>query len=144
MPVFTMSTTPTSTLQSSQTSTTPPTQQTSQMCLAPPQPNKGRFNCIETEFLRTFQDAYTQHCQELAQRVTGPHGTGGGVKGKKSDWVIKHVYLEFIAQFKLRELDGPNLDSLKLVVKAVFFQHYVILIDSIEIGAVVSEQCSSK
>ncbi|KAF5384182.1 hypothetical protein D9615_003148 [Tricholomella constricta] len=86
---------------------------------AAPRPNQGAFSKEEKALLLSHLPQYQEFVDKLAQKATGPRGTGQ-VKGDKGDWVLRLVYPLFIQQFNSTGPDGPNLESLKHKLKKWF------------------------
>jgi hypothetical protein len=80
----------------------------------PERPEQGKFSKDETNFLKTYLPAYESLCHQLAEKATGPKGTGL-VKGDKKDWVLSKVFPEFVKQFSSDQNGGPQLQSLQKV-----------------------------
>jgi hypothetical protein len=80
----------------------------------PERPEQGKFSKDETNYLKTHLPAYEAFCHQLADKATGPKGTGS-VKGCKKDWVISKVFPEYVKQFSSDQEGGPQLQSLQTV-----------------------------
>jgi hypothetical protein len=86
----------------------------SAMTPQPERPEQGKFSNNETNFLKAHLPAYEALCQQIAEKATGPKGTGL-VKGRKKDWVLSKVFPEFVKQFLSDQSGGPQLQSLQTV-----------------------------
>ena len=84
--------------------------------MTPPleRPEQGKFSKDETNFLKTHLPAYETLCHQLAEKATGPKGTGL-VKGQKKDWILSKVFPEFVKKFSSDQNGGPQLQSLQTV-----------------------------
>jgi len=89
----------------------------------PERPEQGKFSKDETNFLKTHLPAYEALCHQLAERATGPKGTGS-VKGQKKDWVLSTVFPEFVKEFSSDQIGGPQLQSLQTV--GSLLQHFLV------------------
>jgi hypothetical protein len=95
----------------------------------PERTEQGRFSEPEINFLKTYLPVYEALCHQLAEKATGPKGTGS-VKGQKKDWVLSKVFPEFVKEFSSDQKGGPQLQSLQTV--GYLLQHFLVqwLIDS--------------
>jgi hypothetical protein len=91
----------------------------------PERPEQGKFSKDETNYLKTHLPAYEAFCNQLAERATGPRGTGS-VKGCKKDWVLSKVFPEYVKGFSSDQEGGPQLQSLQIVGSLL---RYVLVAD---------------
>lgn len=81
-------------------------------------PDQGEFTKEQKAWLLSRLDEYKVYVGSLA-------GTGirlvKGVKGDKSEWVVKNIVPDYITHFNANGPEGPNLDSLKKVCDTIIY-----------------------
>ncbi|KAG6818326.1 hypothetical protein H0H93_005979 [Arthromyces matolae] len=107
----------------------PDSEVTSSSPLTLPEPSIARhdqkiFTKEEKAFLKDYLEKYADKCARLqSQAKPGVRGTAG-IVGAKGEWVLKHVYPEFVKRFNSAGPDGPNLESLKEKLKRWFSNNH--------------------